>query len=288
MRGVGRANGAITIVNALATGVGCACGIELTAEAEVEMSRTGAPTAGRHELDPDCDTPLARATLRSVLHRYAPEERYDVHLSVRSQIPTARGLKSSSAVSCAIVLAVLNALRHTATIEEVAGLSAEISQEIGLSATGAFDDAMAGLSGGLVVTDNARRTVLRRDPVDPEWLVLLFIPRRPHQPSTEYRDRFSQARPDGLAASDAALEGAYFEAMRRNTELVERLLGYSYRPLRARLGQCGALASGVSGMGPTLATVVERGEADEVRDALPVGTADRITAAFARRTYYST
>ena len=43
MRGVGRANGAITIVNALATGVGCACGIELTAEAEVEMSRTGAP-----------------------------------------------------------------------------------------------------------------------------------------------------------------------------------------------------------------------------------------------------
>ena len=113
-----------------------------------------------------------------------------------------------------------------------------------------------------------------------------LVVRTSRRPST--RDWFSQARPDGLAASDAALEGAYFEAMRRNTELVERLLGYSYRPLRARLGQCGALASGVSGMGPTLATVVERGEADEVRDALPVGTADRITAAFARRTYYST
>ncbi|MCI4360155.1 MAG: hypothetical protein L3J91_00465, partial [Thermoplasmata archaeon] len=59
MKGTGRANGAITFVNALATGTGSAAGISLAVEAVVDLEPTGRPTT--LSVPPDSDSaPLTR------------------------------------------------------------------------------------------------------------------------------------------------------------------------------------------------------------------------------------
>ncbi len=280
MRGVGTATAAITYVNALATGSGCAAAVTLPVSAEVELRPLASTTSGPIAIDPACDTPLTRATLLEALRRYGAGEEYAARLSVRSDIPAARGLKSSSAVSGAILRAVLNAFRLRVPSEEIARVAADVAREIGLSATGAFDDALAAIEGGVVLTDNRSQQVLRRSSPDVALRVVLWIPRSRHLPSTGWNDAFVQHAAEGRAAVAAALAGRFDEAMTRNTELVERVVGYEYRPLREELRRQGAAASGVSGMGPTLATLVRPDRVPAVSAALPREGAEILTVYF--------
>jgi shikimate kinase len=68
--------------------------------------------------------------------------------------------------------------------------------------------------------------------------------------------------------------------MRRNTELVESVVGYPYAELRDRLRRAGALASGVSGMGPALASIAEASDAIRVLEAMPADAGERRIVAF--------
>jgi shikimate kinase len=257
VRGVGRAGAAITFVNAVASGgTGSAGGIVLPVEAVVDLHPAPAGETGTCDLDPGCDTPLARSTLLAALRAFAAGRDWNVRLAVRSQIPVSCGLKSSSAVGWAIASAVANAVGAPGDPTHVARLAADVAQEIGLSATGAFDDALAAGSGDVVVTDNRARRVLRRDVWPSGWTVVLRIPRERHAPSPQWAPAFGDPGPSALSAVRAALKGEYAEAMRRNTEEVERVMGYDFAPLRARLRAAGAVASGVSGMGPALAAIV--------------------------------
>ena len=284
MRGVGRAQGAVSFVNALATGVGCAAAVALPVEARVELHR---PPAGEHgglAIDSRADSPLVRAVLLAALRKFAPDRDYSVRLEVDSRVPQARGLKSSSAVSTAVTSAVAQAVGVKVEPEVIAGLSAEVSLDIGLSATGAFDDAMATFDGGAVVADNRQRRVLRHQVLDPDWTVALWVPPQPHAPSRDLASRFAARSAEGRAAADAALRGDFRTAVVRNTELVERLMGYSYRPLREELRRKGALAAGVSGMGPTLAAIVPRREITPVLSAFPKGEGEVAALEFVPRT----
>ncbi len=281
MHGIGHASSAVTIVNALSTGIGCAAGISLIAAAEVDLEHAG--PGGQIRVESGSDTPLVRSALMGALRRLEPNSDFTVSLVLRSQIPPSKGLKSSSAVSAAIIASVANALHRRLSTIEIAALSAEISQAIGLSATGAFDDALAGLQPGIVVTDNPRRSVLREAPVDDGWEVVLWIPHGSHRASTEWRDRFAARSAEGRAPADAALAGDFLNAMTRNTELVEKIVGYSYRGLREELRRRGALASGVAGLGPTLAAIVPKERSTEVLHALPAGRGDRLTVSFMPR-----
>jgi shikimate kinase len=280
MRGVGRATGAITFVNALATGIGSAAAVTLPVEAEVELVPIRATRSARIALDPECDTPLARATLLAALQRLSRDEELDARLHIRSRVPVARGLKSSSAVSDAILRAVSNALHRPLSSVEIARISADVAQESGLSATGAFDDALAAVHGGIVVTENHSREVLRVAAPDPALQVVLWVPRSRHLPSSRWAAEFRARSGEGRAAVDAALRGRYDAAMERNTELVERVVGYEYRPLREELRRRGARASGVSGMGPTLAVLVEGARMGAVTQALPRDNADVLRVDF--------
>lgn len=271
MRGIGRAHGAVTIVNALPTNVGCAVGVSLPVEAELELRRTPPSTTPTFEITSGSDTPLSRASLLAGLRRFADGADYSVSLKVRSRIPPARGLKSSSAVSGAILRAVGDALGASAAAAEIAALSADLTQEIRLSATGAFDDALAALVPEIVVTDNRARALMRSERPDPSWKVALWIPHQAHTPSVDWAGAFVRESGSGRAAVDAALKGDYLQALARNTELVEQVMGYDYRGLREELRRQGALGSGVSGMGPTLAAFVPEARRSSVVRAMPNG-----------------
>ena len=260
------------------TAVGSAAGISLAVEAVVDLE----PTSGRSAIvvATDSDSPLVRATLEAALEQWSPARSWSVRLRLRSEIPPAKGLKSSSAVGGAVARAVAGALHLLVTNEEVGRLSADVSQAIGISATGAFDDALATLEPGVHVTDNPARRRLRTDSLDPSWQVILWIPHHAHLPSPVYRDRFHAERDEGRSAEEAALRGDPLAAMRANTEVVERVVGYDYARLRRELLRRGALGAGVSGLGPALAIVTPPERISTVLRTLPPGEGDILVTRF--------
>ncbi len=267
MNGTGTARAAISIVNALPTGIGAAVGIDWPCRVTARLPRSDrgsavsiAPVRSR--------TPLVRASAQAALQRFAAGAR-GLRLSVRSSIPVARGLKSSSAVSSAVVLAAAHAAGAEPDPSEVARLSAAVGRVTGVSATGAFDDAVAGLVPGGVVTDNRIDVELRRFSLEPTLSVALWIPRSTHPASPMVRGRFRRRPALARQAIDAALDGDWPRAMAANSELVESVLGYRYARLRAAVARKGAVASGVSGLGPTFAAIAPAGRMPQVLSALP-------------------
>jgi shikimate kinase len=223
----------------------------------------------RIQLEPGTDTDLVRETLAVGLNRFAAGQTFSGELRIESQVPARKGLKSSSAVGGAVLRAISSTLRQSHPSEELARISADVAQEIGLSATGAYDDCLAALRGGLVLTDNTKRIELRAPPFSLPLRVVLWIPPESHATSTSLRDRFRAEAEAGQAAAEAARAGRWAEAMTLNTELVERVMGYDYGALRSELLHRGATMCGVSGMGPTLAVLAPAANVDAVVSALP-------------------
>ncbi|MGA7860755.1 MAG: shikimate kinase [Thermoplasmata archaeon] len=269
MHGIGTTSGAITLINALPTGIGCALAISLPVRAEIDLRPSDERGTRRIQLERGSDTQLVRETLAVGLSRFAPGEMFSGELRIDSRVPTGKGLKSSSAVGGAVLRAVASALRQSRPPEELARLAADVAQEIGLSATGAYDDCLATLRGGLVLTDNTNRALLRSPSFVPDLSVVLWIPPESHVPSTSWRERFRGEAESGRAAVEAARTGRWAEAMTLNTELVERVMGYDYGALRAELLRHGATMCGVSGMGPALAALVPRANVEAVVSQLP-------------------
>jgi shikimate kinase len=261
VRGRARTSGAISIVNALFDGVGGAIGVDLAMEVEVDLvERGGSP--GHVLIDPsDSDTSTVRRFLDRLLQEGAPSGGIDLTVRIRSEIPPAVGLKSSSALGTALVLALANARGVALGPEAAARRSAEIARAIGQSATGAFDDCMASVSSGAWITDNRTDRVLRHDPIANGLEVALWIPPGQHAPSTELIDRFHLA-PAGSART-LALAGRTWEALESNGRAVEGALGLS--PTGADgLRAVGAIAAGVTGMGPARAIVAPTDRLDAI------------------------
>jgi shikimate kinase len=267
MRGVGIAHAAVTVVNALPTGIGSAAGVSLAATATVELEP--AATTTRLSIDPVNDTRLIRHTLAAAIDQWGGGRSYSVALQIRSRIPPSKGLKSSSALPVAIARAVTSALGRPLRPIVAAQFASTVGRTSGLSATGAFDDALAGCAGGFVVTDNPRCAVLRHEPPPARWRVVVWIPDGAHRPSAELIEPFSSTGAESEIALRYARDGEYAAAMNRNTQRVERVMGYEYAALHASLRDAGALASGVTGMGPAVAALVLPEAAQRVREAFP-------------------
>jgi shikimate kinase len=282
VRGTGLTTGAITLVNALFTGIGSAAGIDLKVRVECTLTPVASREESSIQIGPAGDSLLAREAVKEALRFFAPLDSFQVSLAIESEIPAGRGLKSSSAVSTAIDRAISQALGKESPPIEVARRSADLTQRIGLSATGAFDDALAGLIPGIVVTNNQTRQVARIDEVDSRWVAILWIPAEAHPPSPELLAKFQRRAHAGRKASECATAGKFGEAMAENTALVERVMGYHYRPLRKRLLANGAIACGVSGMGPCLAAIATKEQAPEIARQLPPHGGDQRVVPFAR------
>jgi len=281
VHGVGEATAAITIVNALPTGIGAAVGIGLRTRVEVTLVRSGSGRRSEPTVRPaDSSTPLVLVALATSVGRLAPDGVAAAGLTVRTDIPSGVGLKSSSAVTSAIVLAVANAVGRTLSPTDIARSSAEIGRATGVSATGAFDDALAGLVGGVVLTDNRQDRLLHAFGVDPGLAVALWIPPGTHPPAPDARTRFTPEPPRARAAVEAARAERPWEAMELNSALVEEAMGYSYRGLRERLRGRGAVGSGASGLGPAFAAVGPRERIGELLAELPASPGRRCSVDF--------
>ncbi len=264
MKGRGEARGAVTIVNAIAAGKGCAVGVDLRTWAEVELV-PGEGVEVRMEGLPDEPTDLVRLCVQAVLERFSIKRGATVRTG--SDIPVSRGLKSSSAAANAIILATLDALKVEMPVIDILKMNADVSIRAGVSVTGAMDDAAASLLGGIVFTDNHARTLLRRERFELCDRVVIAVPERMIRKSMLPKERIALYRPLAEEAFRMAWNEDYAKATILNSLIYGAALGLdqemSIKALRA-----GAIASGISGTGPAVAAFVDAAFEEQVAEAM--------------------
>ena len=256
------ASGAGTIINAIATWKGAAFGIDLKTFATVELSESDIGISGYIEEMPEGDARLIERCVEMTLERFGLELAGTVRTS--SEIPLAGGLKSSSAAANASVLATLRAVGETLPPLEIVKLGVKAAKEVGVTVTGAFDDACASFFGGIVVTDNRRMELLRRE--EKESKVLIFAPaRKAFSADTDVR-RSRLIAPYVDIAYGLALEGDYEQAMTLNGFLYCGALGFGTEHMLRAL-ECGVKGVSLSGTGPSYAALVRAEQVKELKSA---------------------
>ncbi|MBS7611680.1 shikimate kinase [Candidatus Bathyarchaeota archaeon] len=258
------AYGAVTVVNALATGKGSALSVSLWTEATVKLTDKPGVVDGVIVSDPQEDKMLMEKCVLKVLKRFNVDCVYGAYVETRSNIPIARGLKSSSVASNAIVLAVLNALNEELPDEEVLRLGIEASIEAGVTVTGALDDASASYLGGVTVTDNKAMKVLKRFEIDDDVKVLIYVPKFKRYTTKMDLSRLKLMAEELDVAFREAIEGRWRTAMVLNGLICCSALGYSLEPVLNAL-ETGALASGLSGKGPAIVALARQNSINSIK-----------------------
>lgn len=248
--------GAGTIINAISTWKGAAFGIDLKTFADVELSESASSIHGFIEGMPDGDTNLIERSVELVLEHFGMKMGGTV--TTRSEVPLARGLKSSSAAANATVLATLDAIGESMEPLDAVRIGVQASKEAGVTITGAFDDACASFFGGVVVTDNKEMQLIKR--VEREMDVLVFAPDKKAFSAQTDVSRSKLVAPWVDIAYDLALEGEYERAMTLNGFLYCGALGFDTEPMMQAL-ELGIEGVSLSGTGPAYTALVENDKA---------------------------
>ncbi len=261
MDGQARAPAAGTVLNALANGTGAAFAIDEYTTATVELDGSDSVTGSVAD-EPDADTSLIEGCVERVVSEFGDGEGGTVH--TESDVPMASGLKSSSAAANATVLATLDALGVADDIsrEEACRIGVDVARDVGVTVTGAFDDASASMLGGVTVTDNTTDELLAREERD--WAVLVYTP--PERAFSAEADvgRCRQIAPMADLVADLALDGEFTRAMTVNGLAFCAALGFSSDPIVDVMDAVAGVS--LSGTGPSFTAVGNRETLQSVQD----------------------
>lgn len=270
MHGRAVALGAGTVLNALATGIGAAFAldvettatVDITPEETLDSTRVNGTIAGVE----NGDTRLIERCVELAIETYGPgDTQYIAHIQTESDIPMAAGLKSSSAAANASILATADAFDITPEPISACRLGVRAARDVGVTVTGAFDDASASMLGGVTVTNNNEDKLLAHDTV--EWDVVVWTPPERAYSADADVERCANIAPMAELIEDLALTNRYAEAMTVNGLAFSAALGFDTAPAVEVM----PYASGVSlsGTGPSVVAVADcnsesKGESDEV------------------------
>jgi shikimate kinase len=242
-------------VNALATGRGSAFALDIETTATVVLEPTADVVDGEIAAAPDGDTSLIERCVERVVAAFGDDEGGRVRTT--SEIPTAAGLKSSSAAANATVLATLAALDvtvgpdGTVSAADACRLGVEAARDAGVTVTGAFDDASASMLGGVTVTDNETDELLRRTTFDHD-AVVWTPPERAYSADTDTA-ACEQVAPMATHAAELTLDGRVETAMTVNGLAFSAALSYPTEPAVEAMPHCAGVS--LSGTGPSVVAV---------------------------------
>ena len=273
------AHGAATIVNAIALGKGAAFGVDLWTKTEVKL--TNEPGIVEVEIisDPKESPLLVQKAVARVLQRFDLEKVFGAKVKTTSNIPAARGLKSSSAVANATVLAATAALGKKLNDLEAIKIGVDAAFDAKVTVTGAFDDACASYFGGAVITDNLNRLILNQFELPKDLVVLFLVP--PQKAYTINSDiaRLQTVKPLVEIAFERIMAGKVWDALTLNG-LVYSAASNLNSAIAIDALAAGAVASGLCGKGPVVTAVTPRENVDKVTTALKKYEGDIIVANF--------
>ena len=275
MKGKGTVFGAITVVNAIAGGKGVTASVKLETEATVEVvDKPGEWVVfinGKKQSEPR----LALQTVEVVMRSAGKDSKeFSGEIRTESAVPLGVGLKTSSASSCAIALALFAAVGQKAfDPRKIMNCSVEASLASGASITGAMDDAASCLMGGLNMVDNLGRKVERSQLFKKTLKVLIKVPEVQSRRSLTKMEEVKMFGKVTEVPYRMSMEGDPWRAMTINGALYSGLLRYD--PLAALQAiEHGALGASLSGTGPATAAVFEPNMEKEFRSLVEAWASD--------------
>lgn len=270
-------HGAATIVNAIATGKGAAVGVDLWTKARVQLTDKAGTIEGNIVSDPTENPVLIEKTVSKVLEYFNLKGRFGAKVDTWSNIPIARGLKSSSVAANVITLATVAALDKRLDDLTILNLGVDAAIEAKVTITGAFDDACASYFGGVVVTDNLERKIVKRFKIDENLTVLFYVPAKKVYTSGSDVQRMRTMASLVKTAYKQAVKGNYWSALTLNGLIYSSALGHNPSIAIDALAT-GALAAGLSGTGPAVTAIVSEEKIDRVKDAWQMYEGDILQA----------
>lgn len=259
-------HGAATIINAIATGKGAAVGVDLWTKAKVELTNEPGIIEGKIVPEKTENPVLIEKTVKRVFRYFGLEEKFGAKVETLSNIPIARGLKSSSAAANAIALATVAALDKKLDDITIVKLGVDAALDAKVTITGAFDDACASYFGGAVVTDNIKRKIVKRFKLSENLTVVFYVPSKKVYTVDSNVRRIKSIAPLVKIAYKEALKGKNWTALTLNGLIYSSVLGYNPSIAIDAL-MAGALGAGLSGTGPAVAAIVSDEEKDLVKKA---------------------
>ena len=251
-------HGAISIVNAIATGKGATLGISLKTKAIVNT------TSVNVILIESKNKTISSRLINRVVQKVVPKnelQKTKIKISLESEIPTGYGLKSSSAISSAVALACAKLFRPKWNDSQVLISGVDASIESKVSITGAYDDACGCYYGGFDVTDNYKRKIIKSEKGPRNLVATIFVPRSRKRGNVK---NLKNLRPVFEQAWNLARNSDYWNAMILNGLATSTILN-SDPKIITELLEKGALGASVSGNGPAITAVSKKENASSIR-----------------------
>ena len=243
--------GAVSMVNAIATGKGSTLGIDTF----VETTLTKREGKGIH-ITSENKTISSRLINKLIGNMVSKKilENTRLELEFKSNIPTGYGLKSSSSISSAVILSCAKAFDKQMSDEDILKLGAKTSIQTKVSITGAFDDACACHFGGFNVTDNLKMKLLKREIAPRELQAVIFLPKSRKRGNLKKLKDFRTAFERSW---ELARKSDYWNAAILNGIATTTILN-SEPNLIMKLMEKGALCATISGNGPSIIAITDK------------------------------
>ena len=250
--------GAVSIINAIATGKGSTLGISLKVKAKITLEPGFTGISKNFANDK-----LVNRIIRSIIPSKVLNNNF-ISINLTSDIPAGWGLKSSSAVSNAISLACYKLIKEEIYDRAVLNTAVNSSLWAKVSVTGAFDDACACYFGGIILSDNHYKKLIKREQINNDLWVIIFLPNGIYRGDVMklklHKELFNHA-------FKLAIKGDYWKAMNLNGILINSILYNNYDPLLCAI-ENNCLAVSYSGNGPAIAAVVYKDNIDNMKASL--------------------
>lgn len=236
----------VTLVSALYNGIGITLGLDLKLNVEIVLGE-GKIKGGMEDTQKLLDNVFAREGL----------SRKNFDVIITSEIPPSVGLKSSSS----FMLALLNGIQHfkESRMNEMETIvkSCIYSKELGISYTGAMDDAIAVHFGGLNMVDNIKFSLMEHYDVIPQNIIVSV-------PGTIKKRVGEDELKLGVRENQEALKMArlmnFGEAALLNSQAISESFGYDISIIIELRKLKGVKIAGYSGTGPSFYAIYENDE----------------------------
>ena len=251
-------HGAISIVNAIATGKGAALGISKKVNVEMETSH------GNGIVIEIQNRPMKSRLINRVIQKIVQKSELSktkLRISLDTEIPAGYGLKSSSAISTAVAMASAKLFKPQMNDIEILNVGVDASIETKVSLTGAYDDACACYYGGFNVTNNYKRNLVLRRPAPNNLQAIIFLPKSRKRGNVKNLKNFAVIFEE---AWNFAKNSDFWNAMILNGFATSALLN-SDPKIISKLVEKGALGASVSGNGPSIAAVAKNNNLTDIK-----------------------
>ena len=251
-------HGAVSLVNAIATGNGAAVGIDTFVKTTLEVKEgTGIYITSDNKT-------ISSKLINKVIQNSVPKKQLEktrLELDFQSNIPTGYGLKSSSAISTAVSMACSKAFQRKFTDKKILKIGVESSIQTKVSLTGAYDDACACYYGGFNVTNNYKRNLVLRRPAPNNLQAIIFLPKSRKRGNLKKLKNF---KPAFEKAWELAKNGDYWNASILNGIATSSILN-SNPELIFKLIEKGAIGATISGNGPSIMAITKKGHNSNIK-----------------------